>query len=403
MFTRGVPIIRNEPPPEKELPQEYSSMIRNMVGSGSGKFSTDSGLEYINDGKDFFERLLHDIRYARKNICIECYLIRSDEFSRNFVKLLMKKAEEGVNVRIVFDDFGYDGKDFTYVRMLRKAGAECGIFHNMTKMMFSPLKNYRNHRKITVVDGNIGYVGGFNIGEEYMGNGKFGKWNDSAVRVTGPQCQELLGSFSEIWKYVTRKDISADTTLFTDVPDEGDVPMMSVPGNPITAKDNPIRAQMTQMFSNAKERILIETPYFNLPRDLIKILKDKCRNGVDVRVIIPADEDHPTVFWCNRWNAYQLIKAGGKVYEYANGFIHGKVSVCDKYCSVGTANYDIRSITLNFECNVVVFSEKITEKVSDSFQKALRDCREYTAEMFRNRTVGQRIRTLLSMLFVSQI
>lgn len=403
MFTRGVPITHRDPMPVQTLPEKHSATINTLLVSGSENYSSDSSIEYFNDGGSFFKKVFSDIRASKTSICIECYLIRSDRFSRSFIDLLKHKAEEGVKVRIIFDDYGYDGKDFTYVRTLRKAGAEVGIFHNMTKMMFTPLKNYRNHRKTFVIDSRIGYVGGYNIGEEYLGKGKFGKWNDSAVRIEGPQAQEILRSFADMWKYTTRQNISNDEGLFHITEASGNIPMMFVPGNPITPETNPILTQMCQMFRNAKEQITIETPYLNLPKSIRRILEERCRKGVRLNIVIPAIEDHPTVYWCNRWIAYKLIKAGAKVYEYTDGFLHGKVAVCDNdCCSVGTANYDMRSLTLNFECNMLIFSENVASQVGTDLKKALEHCREYTAEMFESRTAVQRIRTFLSLLFISQ-
>lgn len=407
VFPKGIPVGKTTCPENSvlsPLPETEKEMVLALCGSGVGRFSADSKVTYFNDGKTYFDSLLGELASAKTSICIECYLIRSDEFSKRFISLLADKAREGVKVRIVFDDFGYDGKDLTYVRKLRTAGAECGIFHNMTRNMFSPLKNYRNHRKLTVIDGRTSFVGGYNIGEEYISGGRFGNWNDSAIRIDGPQSQELLGSFSEIWKYVTHEDISGDYTLFTTVPSEGNVPMMTVSGNPITPWENPFLAQMTQMFKNAKEHIIIETPYLNFPKEVLRILKEKCEKGLRLDVVIPAFEDHPAVYWCNRWVAYHLINSGARVFEYTGGFLHGKVSVCDgSYCSVGSANYDMRSVTLNFECNALILSKEFAEGVESSVNQAVEHSTEYTAEMFESRTPWQRFRTALSLLFASQI
>lgn len=404
VFPKRIPVKRSEKPKQCALDDHEKNIVLALGNSGAGRYSADSDVSYFNDGKSYFESLLADLASARTSICIECYLIRSDEFSKEFIRLLAKKAENGIRVRIIFDDFGYDGKDFTYVRKLRAAGAECGIFHNMTRTLFSPLKNYRNHRKLTIIDGEISFLGGYNIGEEYITGGRFGSWNDSAVRIVGPQSQELLDSFAEVWKYVVHEDISKDGLIFRRVPPAGNIPMMTVSGNPTISEENPFLAQMIQMFKNAKHRIVIETPYLNFPKEVLSILKEKCEKGLKLYVLIPALEDHPAVYWCNRWVAYHLIGAGARVFEYTGGFLHGKVSICDgSYCSVGSANYDMRSVTLNFECNALVFSKNIAEKVEAAADKALRHSTEYTAETYESRTPWQRFRTGISLLFRSQI
>lgn len=165
------------------------------------EYSADSDAEYIGAGSKFFACMTADIEAAKESILIECYIIRRDATSRDFIDLLCRKSSEGVRVMIMFDDYGYDGGTKGYIRTLRKAGVEVAVFHNMSRYLLSPVKNVRNHRKTVVVDGKIAYQGGYNIGDEYLGKGKFGDWRDAAVRITGPQAVQIMRMFADDWGY----------------------------------------------------------------------------------------------------------------------------------------------------------------------------------------------------------
>lgn len=380
------------------------SVARALSASGALAYSEDSSVSYIGRGSQYFDELYTDLRKAELSICVECYIIRRDETSREFMDILSERARNGVEVRVIFDDYGYDGKSLRYIRGMREAGCECVLFHNMNRLMFSPLKNCRNHRKTVVIDGRVAYQGGFNIGDEYMGEGPLGEWRDAAVRITGPQAQQLGRMFVEDWRYAARKDISGRGAIFPHTEPTGDVPMQVVPGNPVVQDLNPLMCQFMSMIECSTDSLYIETPYFIPPRPIFEALVMRARSGTDVRIIIPYEADHPCVYWGNRHYASIMMEAGAKVYEYRGGFIHTKMVIGDgSYCSIGSANFDERSVRINLECNVMMYSEEMGDKLRGEFMRDLGNSTEYTPEMYGSRTAWQRLKTFFSLIPYDQL
>lgn len=379
-------------------------VARALSMCGALEYSEDSGAEYIGSGNAYFGRLFEDLRSAEKSIAIECYIIRRDATSREFMDILLERARAGVDVYVLFDDYGYDGGTMGYVRGMREAGCRIAFFHNMNRLMFSPKKNCRNHRKTVVIDGRIAYQGGFNIGDEYKGLGPLGDWRDAAVRVAGPQAGQLLRLFEDDWKYTTREDVSGVPSLAPTAGPEGGVPMQVVPGNPVVPDRNPVLYQFVEMIRSARESVLIETPYLVPPEPVLELLRRKARSGVRVEAVFPAEADHPCVYWANRRYADRMMEAGARTFEYNVGFIHTKMVIVDgRLCSVGTANFDERSVRLNLECNVMMYSEDMGGKLVAEYDRDKAECTEYTREMYASRTRGQKLRTFLSMLNYDQL
>lgn len=376
----------------REIPQwEIGKPGKNLV-------------EYFSNGEQYFKSVFKDLENAISSICIECYLIRLDLLSERFVQILCRKSQEGIAVNIIFDDYGYDGKDFRIVKTLKKAGVKCAIFHNMTKCMLTPNKNYRNHRKTIAIDGHICYMGGYNIGEEYVHRGKFGLWEDSAVRIDGPQTQDVLKAFRDIWEYASKKQLSPIQAVYNEVCPEGTEKVSIINGNTIWHGENSIKKSIVQMIEKAEQSILIETPYFVPDRDLIDLLSRKLEGGTKVRILIPEVQDHVGCYWGNRFYAAQLIRKGAEVYCMREGFLHSKVIMCDDHlCSVGTANFDRRSLETNFECNIVIDSENVAKQIDANAMRIIQKSDRYTAEKFDSRTRSERIRTKLSVILSGQL
>ncbi len=378
-------------------------VIRTLCAAGALHASADSAAEYIGDGETYYEKLFRDLRDAKESICVECYIIRRDATSREFIDILCEKASSGVEVRIIFDDYGYDGKTKGYLRTLRKAGVETALFHNMTRYLLSPKKNFRNHRKTFVIDGRIGYQGGFNIGDEYLGKGPLGLWRDAALRIEGPQAQQLLRMFADDWEYTTHESLS-DSPMFLEQEPCGDCFMQVLPGDPIDYERNNIEGEFMAIARESRRTLWIETPYFAPPKPVLAEICAAASSGVDVRVIIPDTADHPHVYWGNRKYASIVMGAGAKVYEYHKGFIHTKTILGDRHlCSVGSANYDMRSIKLNFECNIIVYSDELGETMEKEFLRDQTESTEYTIEMYRSRRWRSKFKTILAMVFNDQL
>ena len=270
-------------------------------------------------------------------------------------------------------------------------------------LAFSPKKNNRNHRKLAVIDGKIAYCGGFNIGDEYLGKGPLGYWRDSSVRFTGPGVFPLHLRFQMDWDYASDDPLGDYLqNLYNDVGFEktGDVRLLTVSGGPDVAMNNPVRMEYHELINRSKKTLYMHTPYF-IPHETLKdALSLAAARGVDVKVIIPDKPDHLFVYWNNISSAYDLMKNGVKVYMYNRGFVHSKTMVADgEYCSVGSANFDDRSLVLNFETNQLILSKEVGKQMDDAFLEDLKYCTEYTCEDYEKLSLISRIRIAISRLF----
>ena len=375
---------------------EPLSAARALARSGALGFSADSSAAYIPGGTQYFGSLFGDLRRAQSLIAIECYVIRRDRTGKEFLDILEERARAGVKVYISFDDYGYDGGDMLFVSRLKKSRCRISFFHNMNRMMFSPKKNCRDHRKTVVIDGRIAYQGGYNIGNEYLGDGPLGEWRDAAVRIRGPAADFYTRTVLQDWRYASREDMVCNESLYRGEK-AGDVTVQLTCGGPDMPGTNSIHMQYVSIADACRRRIWITTPYLGPTEPLVYLLRLRALEGADVRIIIPDIGDHAFVYWGNRFSASRLMDAGVRVYEYHDGFIHAKTAVGDGcYCSVGSANMDPRSMNLNFECNAMVYSEEMAADMEKAFEKDLERCTPYTMEMYRRRNMVQRFKTFLS-------
>ena len=398
MSQKGVEAIENYGGTDED-----SRMAKSINSAGGLFFTSDNDVDLYTDGNAKFDDFKEDLRNAKRFIHVEYYIIRKDALGNEIMDILTEKAREGVEVRLLVDAIGFN-TGVKEKKRFKEAGGRLCMFHSMATCMLSPKKNNRNHRKLAVIDGEIGYIGGFNIGVEYLGQGEFGHWRDSAVRIKGSAVNALCVRFGLDWKYASRENILAERRYYPECDFEGDIPVQIVSGGPDMETTNGIAFQYMQMINQAKESILIHTPYFGPGDAFIMALRAAAMRGVDVRIIIPDIGDHPFVYWANRKYASMVMEDGVKVYEYHDGFVHSKTMVVDgHWCSVGSANFDDRSMRLNFEANAMVYSDEIGKEMIDAFEEDLGRCTEYTMEMFSDRTLIQRMRTNISWLVSEQL
>ena len=375
-------------------------LARSLSVGGAMGYSEDSSCTLIDEGDGYIDGLLKDLGDARESIYMEIYQISRDDTSMKVMDALCAKAREGLDVRVIFDDFGYDAKDKCHLKSLEKAGGRAVLFHNMTKYLFSPKKNARDHRKTAVIDGRIGYQGGFNIEDRYTGRGKLGRWRDAAVRIEGPQAGNLARLFACTWEYVTKEPM----TVSVNEEPCGNTPMQVVPGDPTEYPDNPAENMFVALARQARSRLWIETPYFIPSEPMLKAVQSAAAAGVDVRIIIPSVPDHPAVYWANRRYADRAMGSGAKVYEFQDGFMHSKtVLVDDSVCCIGCTNFSNRSVKLNFECSIVAYSEELAAGLESDFLEDQGLSSEYTRGMYSSRTGTEKFRTALAMLFNEQL
>ena len=387
--------------------KEYHRLMQYNLMSGGSLLTMKNSLDIFTDGNNKFDALIEDIKNAEKYIHLEYYIIKQDYLFLNIAKELIKKADEGVEIRILFDGMGGRFMSKKILANMKAHSIKIGTFFPATLGKINFRINYRNHRKIAVIDGKIGYVGGFNIGKEYVdGSKKFGHWRDTHLRIVGEAVNGLELRFGLDWRYATKEDLFVNDRYFTQlekmdfVPDKDDnILRMQIISSGPDSETKLIRDNYIEIINRAKDHIYIHTPYFVPDDAFMSALNIAARSGVDVRLMIPCMPDHPFVYSATLSWAGTLLEAGGKVYRYENGFLHAKSVMADgKVACVGTANMDIRSFELNFEVNAMIYDEEAAVELEDNFMRDIYYSKEYTLSMYKNRSLVQRIKEQISRL-----
>ena len=368
----------------EEIKKKVVSLLLN---TGKFPFTSNNDVKIFIDGNEKFESLLKDIENAKEHIHLEYFIIKNSDIGIKIKDLLIKKAKSGVKVKILYDDVGCWRFWFhrKFFNDMKKVGIQISAFLPATFPFIGGKLNYRNHRKIVIIDGHIGYTGGINIGDEYMGkNKKFGYWRDTHIRIEGSSVYMLQMVFLTDWYYTTKK-AEFEPKYFPKLEHKGNSMIQVV----ATGPDSDWEAIHYAYFSaicNAKERVYIETPYFIPDEGLLRALKSAALSGVDVRIIFPSIADHKIVHQASYSYFDDILKSGGKVYLYNKGFIHSKLIIIDdKIASTGSANMDLRSFMLNFEINAFIYDKYIINKISDDFFEDLKNSKEVDLEVFQNR------------------
>lgn len=362
-------------------------VISLLLNTGKFPFTTNNTVDLFIDGNEKFEQLLKDIESAKDHIHLEYFIIKDSDIGRKLKNLLIKKAKEGITIKILYDDVGCWRFWFHrgYFREMKSVGIEIVPFLPAKFPIIGGKINYRNHRKIAIIDGYIGYTGGINVGDEYMGkNKKFGYWRDTHIRIEGSSVYMLQMVFLTDWYYTTQK-VSFEERFFPKLDDKGNSMIQVV----ATGPDSDWEAIHYAYFSaicNAKKRVYIETPYFIPDESLLRALKSAALSGVDVRIIFPSIADHKIVHHASYSYFDDILRSGGKVYLYKKGFIHSKVVIIDdKISSTGSANMDLRSFMLNFEINAFMYDEKVIKKITEDFFEDIKNSEEIDLNDFAKR------------------
>ena len=385
----------------------YKDMIYALANSNSSNFTTNNDVEIFPDSKDFFESLLEELKKAKHHINIQFYIFKDDEIGNKIIDILIDKAKKGVEVRLLYDAVGSRLFSDKSINKLKKAGVKVSAFFPSFMKIINFNLNYRNHRKIVVIDGNVGFIGGNNIGDEYLGKDpKFGYWRDTHLKLVGDAVKDLNIRFILDWRYTTKEDLDLNKYfenkkyMLRNSNISNNIGIQIVSSGPDITELDEIKYGYIKMIQKAKKYIYIQTPYFILDRTLTDTLKIACFSGVDVRIMIPSKPDHPFVYWASSSYAGELLKYGAKLYNYnQNAFLHAKTIVVDDcVCSIGTANMDIRSFELNFEINAFMYSSKIAKKQKAIFEDDILKSKEITLDMYNSRSRYVKLKESISRL-----
>lgn len=380
--------------------EHYKDMIYLHLRNNDAVLTQDNDVEIFNDGSAKFDSLIKDLEMAKDHIHFQYYIIRLDNLGKRLLDVLIRKAKQGVQVRLLYDDMGSRNVRKRHFNELIKHGGQVEAFFPAILPLINPRLNYRNHRKIVVIDGRIGYIGGFNVGDEYLGlKKKFGYWRDTHLRIEGSALHPIQTRFILDWNQASaNQDIEYADSYFPMIPLKGDVSMQIVSSGPDSEWEQ-IKDGYLKMIFRAKKYIYIQSPYFIPDVSFLDALRIACLSGVDVRIMIPNKPDHIFVYWATYSNVGYLLKAGAKIYIYENGFLHAKqIVVDDEVSTVGTANIDVRSFKLNFEVNAFIYDSVKSRELAELFEQDMLLSTELTLDMYNERSVMIKIKESMANL-----
>lgn len=358
-------------------------------------------VELIIDGEEKFAQLMEDILNAKHHIHMIYYIFKDDDLGRRVMDALIEKASQGIEVLVIYDAMGSRTTSRKFWKKLEEAGGKAVSFFPQSFAFINFRINYRNHRKIVVIDGVIGYVGGFNIGNEYLGISKMGYWRDSHLRIQGNAVLTLQSRFFIDWNAVVSETHGREysESYFPISKSLGPSSMQIVSNGP-DSDFQKIKMGFIKMISMAKESIYIQSPYFIPDESVLEALSIAALSGVDVRIMIPSKPDHPFVYRATEFYSKTIIESGVKVYIYQNGFLHAKTMVVDSQAAtVGTSNFDVRSFKLNFEVNAFIYDAEFAKKMEATFMEDIKDCTEATKSYFEKQSSWLKFKQTFSRLF----
>ncbi|WP_457748924.1 cardiolipin synthase [Sulfurimonas sp.] len=327
-----------------------------------------NALDLLIDGEKTFQSILAGIHEAKKYILLEFYIVRDDNLGSQIQHALIQKANEGVKIYFLYDEIGSYKLSQNYLNKMRKAGIEVYNFHTQKGVKNRFQVNFRNHRKIVIVDGKAAWIGGHNIGDEYLSkNKKFGHWRDTHIKITGPSVITIQKTFIEDWYWATERFI--EYLQWNPVPSQKeDKQILIVPSSPADKLET-ASLMFIQAINSATKRIWISSPYFVPDSAIIKALQLAGLKGVDVRILIPNKADHVLVYLAAFTYFKNVSATGVKFFRYNDGFLHQKVLLIDAmHAAVGTANLDNRSLRLNFEITALITDNTFTQEIKEMFE-----------------------------------
>ncbi|EEJ42039.1 cardiolipin synthase [Leuconostoc mesenteroides] len=390
---------------ENLLPIPYSAteLLKLFLSSDRAVLTRGNKITIFSDGQKKFDKLFSDIRAAKEHIHLEYFSIFDDKIGHQLVDLLTEKASEGVEVRVIYDQFGSHGQHPKMYRQLRAAGGVAVPFLMRRFQLLTLRFNFRNHRKIAIIDGKIGYIGGFNVGDQYIGESKkFGYWRDTHTRIIGDAVLSLQSRFLMDWNATAEgRELLTQTTKY--FPENFLLPGKSMVQIVSSGPDDDmkqIKQGYMRMFSSARESISIQTPYFIPDGPVLETLEVAILSGVKVKLMIPNQPDHPLVYRATEYYAQELIDLGATVYRYDGGFLHSKVVIIDnEVATVGSANMDIRSFSLNFEGNAFIYDPDFAADLEDLFEQDVLKSTKLTMEYFEKQSAWMKFKQKFSRLF----
>lgn len=390
--------IENQPQDLNVVPKEYLPLARLLNNSNYSAIFSGSDVSVFTNGKDKFNALLEDIANARHHIHLQYYIFKDDRIGHSIKDALLKKIQEGVEVRVIYDDMGSWNTKNKFFDEMKSGGIEVYPFLKVAFPILTSKVNYRNHRKVVTIDGKIGYIGGMNIADRYVEGNQLGCWRDTHFRITGPGVYGLQASFLLDW-YSISNQLLKGKDYYPELPTSSDMKMQVVMSGPTTQWRTLMQAFIF-CISNAKKRIYIQTPYFLPTEALNQALQMAALGGIDVRLMIPKRSDTRSAQMATHSYVDKMLKAGVRVYLYNKGFLHSKLLLIDDMLTCfGSSNFDFRSFEHNFEINAFAYQQDFAQRMGHIFEEDIHDCEEVTYPNWRKRPITRRLIESFMRLF----
>lgn len=374
-------------------------LVSVHLNTGFAPLTVRNQVEVLLNGGEKFEALFNSLEGANHHIHLSYYIFNDDEIGADVLKILTRKVAEGVEVRVLLDGVGSIKVSGSFIRSMREAGIQAEWFFPIRFPYITSKLNLRYHRKIVVVDGRTGFMGGLNIGDEYLSrDSKLGFWRDTHLKLEGEAVHTLQSIFLNDWHFVTRKEFKGDS-YFPQTNISSNLPIQILASGP-DSNNSSILVSFFSMITMAKQSVSIETPYFIPDESLIMALKTAALSGLDVRIIVQGIPEHKLTYWAMNSYFQELLQVGVKIFKYMKGTLHAKVLLIDdRLASVGSANMDLRSFLLDFEICNIIYDQSITEHLKQDFELDLKESNEVILKEFQDRSGLERSKESIARLF----
>ncbi len=385
---------------KSEKVRSRKHLMTLMLNNEKSVLTENNRIELLLDAGNTYSSMIRDIEKAKHHIHLEVYRFDIDNTGNRFKDLLVRKASEGVQVRMIIDDVGSWTFKKKYIDEMRHSGVQIFPFFPVRVPWLASKLNYRNHRKILVTDGRVGFIGGMNIADKYIsGLPRLGRWRDTHLRVKGDAVAALNRIFLTDWYFLSGEMLMGKREYFPRVRVSGDSWIQIASSGPDSDWANIMQAYFSAIVT-AREKVFLCTPYLSPNESVLNALKTAALSGKDVRLIIPEKSDSVIANWNSRSYVYELLAAGVRVYFYSAGFNHSKYIVVDGvFSSVGSVNVDMRSFDMNFEVTALIYDEAFGSRLEEVFMKDLADSTELLIDFWIDRPKKEKYKESLARIF----
>lgn len=372
--------------------QDYQKKLTRLIlANASSHLTINNETILLTNGREKFRALREELEGASHHIHAEYYIFRDDKIGREIQDLLSRKSREGVQVRLLLDGVGSKGLPTSFLKSLKEEGIEVGVFFPIRFPYIGSRVNYRNHRKIVVIDGKTGFLGGMNVGDEYLSRDpRYGFWRDTHLRIKGEAVHVLQTTFLNDWIFCTKREVGGEEYYPTPGPSGNQLTQIIASGP--DSKWYAFKQVLFAALAGATKKIYITTPYLVPDESMLTMLQTAALSGLEVKVLVQGVPDHRIVYWASRSYFQELLEAGVEIYQYQKGILHAKIVTVDGFMAfVGSANFDIRSFELDLEVTAAIYDSKLVNKLEREFENDLSESEQVELDEFRERGLRTRL------------